>query len=121
MLYALVRSGERTDTMSTEQDRPAPAEDFATLLARARTRPALQEGQVVKGRVIQIGEDIVLVEVQGSVEAVIARAELEDEQGNLQVSIGDEVEATVMATENEVRLSRKLLKGIQAREQLGMA
>ncbi len=107
--------------MSTEQDRPVPVEDFATLLAREQTGPALQEGQAVKGRVIQIGEDVVFVEVQGSVEAVIARAELEDEQGNLQVSIGDEVEATVIATENEVRLSRKLLKGIQAREHLAMA
>jgi small subunit ribosomal protein S1 len=107
--------------MSTEQDRPVPVEDFATLLAREETGPALQEGQVVKGRVIQIGEDVVFVEVQGSVEAVMARAELEDESGSLQVSIGDEVEATVIATENEVRLSRKLLKGIQAREQLAMA
>jgi small subunit ribosomal protein S1 len=107
--------------MSTEQDRPVPVEDFATLLAREQTGPALQEGQVVKGRVIQIGEDVVFVEVQGSVEAVMARAELDDEQGNLQVSIGDEVEATVIATENEVRLSRKLLRGIQAREQLSMA
>src|SRR5262249_6642833 len=121
MLYSLVRSGERTEIMSTEQDRPVPVEDFATLLAREETGPALQEGQVVKGRVIQIGEDVVFVEVQGSVEAVMARAEVEDESGSLQVSIGDEVETTVIATENEVRLSRKLLKGIQAREQLAMA
>jgi len=107
--------------MSTEQDRPVPAEDFATLLAREQTGPALQEGQVVKGRVIQIGEDSVFVEVQGSNEAVIARAELEDNQGVLQVSIGDEVEATVVATDGEVRLSRKLLRGVQAREHLARA
>jgi small subunit ribosomal protein S1 len=107
--------------MSTEESRPVPAEDFATLLAQEQTGPAVQEGQVVKGRVIQIGEDVVFVEVRGSVEAVIARAELEDEHGALQVSIDDEVEATVVATDGEVRLSRKLLKGIQAREQLAMA
>ncbi|MBI3300772.1 MAG: S1 RNA-binding domain-containing protein [Deltaproteobacteria bacterium] len=107
--------------MTNEQDRPAPAEDFATLFAREQTGPALQEGQVVKGRVIHIGADSIFMDVQGTGEALIARAELEDEQGALQVGVGDEIEATVVATDGEVRLSRKLLKGVQAREQIEMA
>jgi small subunit ribosomal protein S1 len=93
-------------------------ETFADLFAQQKTGPMLQVGQVVKGRVIQIGADSIFVDVQGKGEAMIARAELEDESGTLQVAVGDEVEATVLSTDGEVRLSRKLLKGAQAREML---
>ena len=93
-------------------------ETFADLFAQQKTGPMLQIGQVVKGRIIQIGADSVFVDIQGKGEALIARAELEDESGTLQVAVGDEVEATVLSTDGEVRLSRKLLKGAQAREML---
>jgi len=98
-----------------------PQEDFATLLAREQAGPTLQSGQVVKGRVIQIGADSVFVDVHGKGEALIARAELEDEDGNVQTAVGDEIEATVVSTDGEVRLSRKLLKGAQARGMLEIA
>ncbi len=91
-------------------------ETFADLFAQQQTGPMLQVGQVVKSWVIQIGADSVFVDVRGKGEAMIARAELEDESGALQVAVGDEVEATVLSTDGEVRLSRKLLKGAQARE-----
>ncbi|MEW6297797.1 MAG: S1 RNA-binding domain-containing protein [Thermodesulfobacteriota bacterium] len=107
--------------MSNEHEHAAPQEDFATLFAQQQTGPALAEGQVVTGRVIHIGADSIFVEVPGKGEAVMARAELEDGHGHLQVGIGDEVEATVVSTDGEVRLSRKLLKGAQARAQLETA
>jgi small subunit ribosomal protein S1 len=96
-------------------------ETFADLFARQQTGPVLQAGQVVKGRIIQIGADSVFVDVHGKGEAVIARAELEDDNGVLQVAVGAEIEATVLSTDGEVRLSRKLLKGAQAREMLQIA
>jgi len=107
--------------MNTEQDQAGPTEDFATLFAHEQAGPSLQEGQVVKGRVVQISADSVFVDIQDKGEAIIARAELEDEQGNLPIGIGDEVEATVISTEAEVRLSRKLLKGMRARALLEKA
>lgn len=107
--------------MSTEHDKLGEEEDFAALFAREQTGPAVRMGQTVKGRVIQIGADSVFVAVQGKGEAFIARAELEDEHGALHVAVGDEIEATVVATDGEVRLSRKLLKGAQAREMIEMA
>ncbi|MGE0825790.1 MAG: S1 RNA-binding domain-containing protein [Candidatus Binatia bacterium] len=106
--------------MSEEQG-VATQEDFATLFAQQQTGPALESGQVVKGRVLQIGADSVFVEIPGKGEAIIARAELEDESGTLQVAVGDEIEATVVSTETEIRLSRKLLKGAQARAMLEAA
>ena len=107
--------------MSEEQIKTSSEEDFATLLAQEETQPALQNGQIVKGSVIQIGEDSVFIDVRGKGEGIIARAELEDEEGTLQVEIGDEVEATILSTEGEIRLSRKLLKGTQARQQMEAA
>lgn len=106
--------------MSEEQG-VATQEDFATLFAREKTGPALQSGQVVKGRVLQIGTDSVFVDVQGKGEALMNRAELENDDGTLQVAIGDEIEATVLSTDGEIRLSRKLLKGAQARAMLEAA
>jgi small subunit ribosomal protein S1 len=97
------------------------AEDFATLFARESTKPALEVGQIVKGRVIQIAAENIFVDVGGKGEAWIDRAELADEEGRLQVVVGDEVEATVVATGDEVRLSYKLRQGAQARQALAMA
>jgi small subunit ribosomal protein S1 len=96
-------------------------EDFATLFAREGARQALQVGQVVKGRILQIGEEVVFVDVGGKGEALIDRAELTDEQGQMKLAVGDTVEATVVRTGDEVRLSYRLLQGVQAREGLAVA
>jgi small subunit ribosomal protein S1 len=78
-------------------------------------------GQVVKGRVISIGAENVFVDVGGKGEAWIERAELLDDEGRLRVAVGDEVEATVVAAGDEVRLSYRLRQGAHAREALAMA
>jgi len=100
---------------------PEPDEDFAALFAQHEARRALERGQVVKGRVIQISDEHVFVDVGGKGEAWIDRAELVDEQGRLKVGVGDEVEATVVATGDEIRLSHRLRQGGQAREALAVA
>jgi small subunit ribosomal protein S1 len=97
------------------------SEDFATMFARHEARPALERGQVAKGRVIQITGEHVFVDVGGKGEAWIDRAELVDDDGRLRVAVGDEIEATVIATGDETRLSHKLRQGAQAREALGVA
>lgn len=106
--------------MSDPQDE-IDQEDFATLFAREGAKRALHTGQVVKGRILQIGEEDVFVDVGGKGEATIARAELTDADGTLTVKAGDEIEATVVRGGDEIRLSYKLLQGIQARENLAVA
>jgi small subunit ribosomal protein S1 len=98
-----------------------PSEDFATLFARQETGPVLEVGEVVKGRVMQIAAESIFVDVGGKGEAWIDRAELTDEDGRLRVAVGDEVEATVVSTRDEVRLSYKLQRGAQARQALAVA
>lgn len=107
--------------MSEEPETPGQDDDFASLLARAGVGPMLDIGQVVKGRIIQIGAETAFVDVQGKGEALIARAELEDEHGRLRVAVGDEIEATVVASDDEVQLSQRVLRGAQARRALEVA
>src|SRR5206468_13003532 len=96
-------------------------EDFAALFARHEARRAVERGQVVKGRVIQISDEHVFVDVGGKGEAWIDPAELADDEGRLKVKVGDEIEATVVATGDEIRLSHRLRQGAQAREALAVA
>jgi small subunit ribosomal protein S1 len=96
-------------------------EDFATMFAREAARTVLEVGQVGEGRVIQITAESVFVDVGGKGEAWIERAELTDDEGKLRVAIGDQVEATVVSTGDEVRLSHKLRQGAQARQALAVA
>ena len=96
-------------------------EDFAAMFAREAARPVLEVGQIVKGRVIHITAESVFVDVGGKGEAWIERAELTDQDGRLKVAVGDEVEATVVSTGDEVRLSHKLRQGAQARQALAVA
>jgi small subunit ribosomal protein S1 len=101
---------------------PDDAEDFAALFARSeKAAPALQVGQVVKGRVFHITAEAVFVDVGGKGEAWIDRSELTDDEGRLRVAAGDEVEATVVKAGDETRLSYKLQRGAQARQALAMA
>src|SRR5688500_6614650 len=96
-------------------------EDFATMFAREGARTVLEIGQVVKGRVILIGAEAVFVDVGGKGEAWIERAELADDEGKLRVAVGDEIEATVVSTGDEVQLSHKLRQGAHARQALAVA
>jgi small subunit ribosomal protein S1 len=106
--------------MSDAQDE-IEQEDFATLFAREGTKRPLHVGQVVKGRILQIRDETIFVDVGGKGEALIDRAELTDEHGQVKVAVGDEIEATVVSTGDEVRLSHRLLQGVQARQGLAVA
>lgn len=59
------------------------------------TGKKLRKGQSVKGTVVQIGKDAVFVDVGTRSEGQIDRWELQDRDGNLTVSVGDPIKATV--------------------------
>src|SRR5207248_1394567 len=99
---------------------PSSDEDFAAMFAQHEARRTLEIGQMVKGRVIQISDEHVFVDVGGKGEAWIDPAELADDEGRLKVKVGDEIEATVVATGDEIRLSHRLRQGAQAREALAV-
>jgi small subunit ribosomal protein S1 len=99
---------EKNDT--PDQPEYDTAEDFATLLAEqgAVQSLRLQIGDQVTGRVIHSTRESVFVQLSPTQEAVIARVELENEDGELTVREGDEVEAFVADLRNGIELRRKL-------------
>jgi len=56
---------------------------------------SVQMGGVLIGRVVQINSDTVMVDVGWKTEGYIPARELRDEQGNISVNVGDEIEILV--------------------------
>jgi small subunit ribosomal protein S1 len=78
----------------------------------------LQIGDKVSGKIIAIGRDSVFIDTGTKVDGVTERNELLDEEGNLTVAEGDDIELFVVAmTEHEIRLSRAI-SGIGGMEML---
>src|SRR5262245_35062558 len=96
--------------------------EFARLIAEEVAAKPIEIGQIVRGRIIQLGPQDVFLDIGAKTEGHIATAELLDKEGNLTAKVGDVVEATVVRhTHEEIRLSRKLLQGAQAAEALETA
>lgn len=55
----------------------------------------LQYGDIAKGKVVQITPDIVMVDVGWKTEGFIPIKELQDTQGNINISVGDDIEVFI--------------------------
>lgn len=95
-----------------------PDEDFATLFAASSPSKRIKHGQTLEGTIVAIGPEFALVDVGGKSEAVIDVAELTDEDGNLEVAVGDRIPATVVSSDGELKLSRRLALGAVSARQL---
>ena len=93
-------------------------DDFAALFEASIKAKPLQTGRTVTGTVVAIGGETSLVDVGAKGEASIATDELKNEEGLLEVKVGDRIEATVVSTSGGVRLSRRLQRGAATRSQL---
>ena len=106
--------------MSPDDEAPPDVEeeDFAALFAASLEPAVFKTGQMVQGVVVLVGRDVVFVDVGGKGEATMDLAELQDEDGELTVAVGDTVEAVVVSTSDGVTLSHKLARGAATRRQL---
>ena len=93
-------------------------EDFATLFAASTQAKRIEKGQNIEGRIVAIGAEVALVDVGGKSEATIAIDELKSDQGDLEVSVGDRIHATVVSTAGGLTLSRRLAMGAASARQL---
>ena len=82
-------------------------EDFAAMFEASVKARRLERGQTVEGTIVAFGAEVAFVSVGGKSEAQIDLAELKDEAGNLDVAIGDRIQAVVLSTTDGVTLSRK--------------
>ena len=85
------------------------SEMFEQSLANQRIRP----GMILTGRIISVGDDMVVVNVGLKSEAVIPIEQFRNERGEIEVTAGEDVEVALDAVEDgtgETRLSREKAK-----------
>ncbi|HEY7546570.1 MAG TPA: 30S ribosomal protein S1, partial [Blastocatellia bacterium] len=75
--------------------------DFGAMLENYEKETARQEGEIVRGIVVGITEQFVLIDIGYKSEGVVAREEFLDRQGNLTVKRGDEVDVLIKSLENQ--------------------
>lgn len=94
-------------------------EDFATLFAASTAKARrVERGQTIDGTVVAIGSEVALVSIGGKSEAQIDVAELKDEDGDIDVSIGDRIQAVVVSTSGGIILSRKGVRNAATQREL---
>ena len=96
-------------------------DDFATLFAASEQTRRFRSGQTIEGTVVAIGADAAFINIGGKGEATIELSELRNDDGTLEVKVGDRIQATVMSTTNGVTLSRRLQRVAATARQLEAA
>jgi small subunit ribosomal protein S1 len=93
-------------------------EDFAALFEASIQTKRFKNGQTIEGTIVAIGPEVAFVNVGGKGEATIELDELKDEDGALEVAVGDRIQAVVVSTGAGLTLSRKLARGAATARQL---
>jgi small subunit ribosomal protein S1 len=83
-------------------------EDFAAMFEASLQARRLEKGELVEGAIVSIGAEVALVDVGGKGEAVIAIDELKSPDGEIEVALGDRIQAMVVSTSGGVVISRRL-------------
>ncbi len=95
-----------------------PEEDFAALFEASTKAKRFERGDTIEGTIVAIGPDAAFVNVGGKGEAVIELEELKNEDGVLEVAVGERIQAVVVSTDGGLSLSRKLARGAATARQL---
>jgi small subunit ribosomal protein S1 len=114
---------EETSSESAGDNEAGSAVDFSAMLDSYEKESAAsrQEGEIVRGIVVGISDQNVLVDIGYKSEGVVAREEFLDHQGNLTVKRGDEVDVLIKSLENQdgyAILSRAAAMQVQSWERL---
>ena len=90
-------------------------ESFAALLDESLSTLDMQPGSIVSGVVLDVDKDWVTVHVGLKSEGVVSLDEFRNNEGELDISVGDEVEVALEAVEDgygETRISREKARKI---------
>jgi small subunit ribosomal protein S1 len=93
-------------------------EDFAALFAASATAKQFDRGQTVEGTIVAIGPKVAFVSIGGKGEAEIDLAELKDADGDVEVSVGDRIQAKVVSTSGGIVLSRKGVRNAASQREI---
>ena len=96
-----------------------PEEDFAALFAASESKAKqFARGQLVEGTIVAIGPKVAFVSIGGKGEAEIDLAELKDADGDVEVNVGDRLQAKVIATSGGIVLSRRGVRNAATQREL---
>ncbi|MEP6917073.1 MAG: S1 RNA-binding domain-containing protein [Acidobacteriota bacterium] len=95
-----------------------PTEDFAAMFEASIQAKRFRQGQTLEGAIVAIGPEVAFVNVGGKGEATIELSELKDDDGHLEVAVGDRIQAMVVSTMGGLTLSRRLVRGAATERQL---
>ncbi|TDJ17269.1 MAG: 30S ribosomal protein S1 [Gammaproteobacteria bacterium] len=93
------------------------SESFAELFEQSQIEGKMRPGSIVSATVVDISQDTVVVNAGLKSEGLIPASQFFDENGEIEVSIGDEVDVSLDAVEDgfgETRLSREKAKRLMA-------
>ena len=110
---AEVSSAELSTTEAPTVEPVAPSEDFAQMLEVEGARELssgsdVNIGDKVSGIIVKIADENSFVDYGGRGEVVIRTNELKDPKGEMLFKVGDPIEAFVVATGDEIQISRGL-------------
>ncbi len=100
---------------------PEEEEDFEKLFEASTKAKRFEKGQTIEGTIVTIGAEVALIDVGGKSEAEIDVAELKDDEGDIEVAVGDRIQAVVLSTAGGLKLSRRLARGAATSQQLESA
>jgi len=93
------------------------SESFAELFEESLKSAEMQPGSIITGQVVSIGSDFVIVNASLKSEGAIPLEQFLNEQGEIEVKVGDAVDVALDAVEDgfgETRLSREKAKRAEA-------
>ncbi len=93
-------------------------DDFAALFEASLKAKRIEQGQTIEGTIVAIGPEVAFVDVGGKGEAEIDVDELKDADGDIEVQVGDRVQAVVVSTAGGLKLSRRLARGAATQRQI---
>ena len=93
-------------------------DDFATLFEASLKAKRIEQGQTIEGTIVAIGPEVAFIDVGGKGEATIEVSELKDADGDIEVSVGDRIQAVVTSTHGGLTLSRRLARGAATQRQI---
>ena|SRR5580658_6764807 len=91
----------------------ALSESFSEMFEQSLANQRIRPGMILTGLVVDVGSDVVIVNVGLKSEAVIPLDQFKNERGEIEVAAGDQVEVALDSVEDgtgETRLSREKAK-----------
>ncbi|HEV8702094.1 MAG TPA: S1 RNA-binding domain-containing protein [Candidatus Polarisedimenticolia bacterium] len=107
--------------MDLPRSDPDEKDEFARMMEESLAPTFHQEGETVQGTIVAIGAEVAFVDIGGKGEATIDVEELADPDSEVQVKVGDTVQAVVVSTVGGLKLSHKLARGAVTRQRLNDA